>query len=61
MDQYDIKVCIYYINKYIYISLNLHAHLCRMNVLESFMIIFYVVDSGSGACDGKGQMSISES
>lgn len=59
MDQYDIKVCIYYINIYIY--LNLHAHLSRMNVLESFMIIFYVVDSGSSACDGKGQMSIPES
>lgn len=39
----------------------LHAHLCRMNVLESFVVIFYIVDSGSRACAWKGQMSIPES
>lgn len=47
MDQYNIKVCIYYININIY--LYLHAHLCKMNVLEWFVIIFYVFDAGSRA------------
>lgn len=45
VDQYNIKVYIYYINIYLY----LHAYLCRVKFLESF-VIFDVTDCGSRAC-----------